>query len=502
MQKGFNRKHFLLSYYFFLVFIQCSGQEQVDTLERFYNYNSTLRINHIEREHIPLQGDSVTMIPFRVDEKYGFVDKLTGNWLIEPKYKQVFAVYEEGAIVEGENGYGLIDRSDHIIIPLQYHNLVKESGIYRGSLFGVVDTAVKDESHHSYIWSVFYNSKGKYLFSENAHDFLTFKNTDSLAWFRYGRQYHIVSKSGLLVKSFYFNVNKTFTAICNNYLIFKIKKGDSFFYRAENVLGEKMFELLIDQNVSGIYQLSENLFGYYYEDGDYLFCDAQGNQKPFGVISGSVGFFRFSGDYFYQDYFVVHDLNNERYGLINHRGDTILPFKFRQMIQTGKDTYLADNQYFISHLGDTLLRIPFEAAQSTLSFYSMLNEEVSLPTDKTLLVASTRNEDQMTFYYVNNLGNVVLTLPQETAFASQFHHGLALVMDSTKRAGFIDDTGKLVIPYKYELMMAGSYPLPYLVVPEFFGDFCYIKSFKGYIDRKGKEYFSGKRVTDQYNFSH
>ena len=67
---------------------------QQDSLERYYQYNTDITFDKIEREHIPPDGRTVSMIPFRVDDKYGFV-KNDGSqtWLIQPQYEEVFAVY-------------------------------------------------------------------------------------------------------------------------------------------------------------------------------------------------------------------------------------------------------------------------------------------------------------------------------------------------------------------------------------------------------------------------
>jgi hypothetical protein len=51
-------------------------------------------------------------------------------------------------------------------------------------------------------------------------------------------------------------------------------------------------------------------------------------------------------------------------------------------------------------------------------------------------------------------------------------------------------------------MMAGGYPIAYLVVPEFVNGFAYMQSYKGYIDKNGKKYYAGKRMKDHFNFSH
>jgi hypothetical protein len=70
------------------------------------------------------------------------------------------------------------------------------------------------------------------------------------------------------------------------------------------------------------------------------------------------------------------------------------------------------------------------------------------------------------------------------------------------KLGFVNKQGKWVVPPIYEIALAGAYPMPYLVVPQFIGGYAYIKAFKGYVDRNGVPYFSGKRMQDHYDFSH
>jgi KWG Leptospira. len=106
------------------------------------------------------------------------------------------------------------------------------------------------------------------------------------------------------------------------------------------------------------------------------------------------------------------------------------------------------------------------------------------------------------YSYFDRSGKIAFTLPDDIYWAGHFSDGLAPVLDNKRKLGFIDTSGKLVIQCKYELAVAGAYPMPYVVIPEFRNGFAYLKAFKGYIDQNGKEYFSGKRLEDKYDFSH
>lgn len=106
---------------------------QTDTISRFYQYNTEVVFDRIEREHIPLDGKKVEMIPFRKDNLFGFVAKENpDNWLIKPEFDQVFAVSENGAIVKKGQGYGLVNASGNWIISPYYENLIPELELYHG----------------------------------------------------------------------------------------------------------------------------------------------------------------------------------------------------------------------------------------------------------------------------------------------------------------------------------------------------------------------------------
>lgn len=174
------------------------NENQSDTLARFYNSNYFEFIDKdFDKTQIPLDGAIVDIIPFRDGDKFGFIDKLSEKLIIKPQYEQVHCVNKEGAVVKSKNGYGLIDRNNKAIIPLQFRQLTKENGIYTG-LLSIVDTNIKEEMYNSVFLSMHFNEEGKFLFSERSHDFKLFQQQDTLAWFRYGKVYHIRSKTGEL----------------------------------------------------------------------------------------------------------------------------------------------------------------------------------------------------------------------------------------------------------------------------------------------------------------
>lgn len=492
------------------------NENQSDTLARFYNSNYFEFIDKdFDKTQIPLDGAIVDIIPFRDGDKFGFIDKLSEKLIIKPQYEQVHCVNKEGAVVKSKNGYGLIDRNNKAIIPLQFRQLTKENGIYTG-LLSIVDTNIKEEMYNSVFLSMHFNEEGKFLFSERSHDFKLFQQQDTLAWFRYGKVYHIRSKTGELLRTFSYEEQTSFLGICNNLLIFKdkndLQKTD---YHAININGKNNFNIKLDAHgIAGVYQLSDSLFGYFGEDGDFFFADRNGIDKPYGLVSDMVGFFRYNGDFFSTNYFVVRDFETEKYGIINRNGNIVLPFTYQMLSQIGDDKYLSEHGATINSKGKEWY--PFRYDRMGLEFLSYTNQ--SFTPGNNLFVVKTNKRykekddkgnireyiinDDYIFQYVETNGKVKFELPEGTRFASQFSAGLAAFVDSTGLLGFIDTNGKIIIQAEYELSMAGAYPFPYVITPHFRNGYAYMKSHKGYINRKGKKYFTGKRIEDHYNFSH
>ena len=115
---------------------------------------------------------------------------------------------------------------------------------------------------------------------------------------------------------------------------------------------------------------------------------------------------------------------------------------------------------------------------------------------------TTLRIDSAYYYYFNQSGKRKIILSPTMTFAGNFSEGLAPVTDAVGALGFINTQGKWSIKPEYELVVAGAYLDVYMVIPMFIGGYAYIKSFKGYIDKNGKKFFSGKRMQDHYDFSH
>lgn len=486
-----------------------------DTFVSLYNYDShEFVVNKIEREHIPLNGDEVNMIPFRVDELFGFVDKNNPKkWLIKPQFDQVFAVYPEGAIVKKGNGYGLINIKNEWIIKPDYKNLLKEGNIYHGISLNMIDSTLPSP-YNRFMYNAYFNDSGYFLFSEKAHDFKSFIGQDTLAWFRFGSTYNVRSRSGKLIKSF---KNRCFLGVYDNLLLF-LESGK---YKAYDDQDHLIFSLLAkDIFTNGIYKINDQLYGLVGTEGDYFFCDARGNPMPYGRFSRSVGFFSSYPEYFNQSYFVLQDREKDLIGVIDRTGKILIDFKYNYIssFQEGLAFCSTDKQTFIIDTTGTIIKevtkmiSPKMIKKLSQELFQEIGFHEGLCVSKDMVLFegdTTKGEPKyyvdgksFYYYYFNANGEVVCKLSPDIQFVGPFSEGLAVAVNKEKVLGFINKTGKWIITPEYEIAVAGAYPMPYLVIPKFIGGFAYIKAFKGYIDKTGKKYFSGKRMQDLYDFSH
>ena len=492
-------------------------------LRQYYERDTDITIRKIEREHIPLSGDLVKMIPFRQGKRYGFVEAgHSEKWLIKPRFEQVFAVYKEGAIVKDTSGgYGLIGVSGDYLIQPYFKNLFKENDVYHGMVTGAVDTALHlPESHDGFNLHLYFALDGKLLFEEHSHQHQTFNPNESLAWFRFGQTYHIRNKKGDLVKEFPVDTTSHFVGIQDDNLLFTSASYENQFYKAYDINGQLKFKLPIN-SWSRITKLSDDLFGIVSTDADYYFCDAQGKQKPYASTSYAVGFFQSNQNYFKENQFVLRDGDSGFMGIINRNGAVIADFKYknigpeinglRMSVDSLGHTFYLDKQGKVAFKSDDLdffnrrIKREFMLTQPGYFYEGLkLNYEpkIFIDTADNGEISRYIDFDSITYYYENIEGERILELPTDIILAGHFSEGLAPALNKDKSLGFINIKGEWAIEPKYELTMAGAYPIPYVVVPEFKSGYAYIKAFKGYIDKNGKEYFGGKRMEDRYNFSH
>jgi hypothetical protein len=572
-------------------------KENINEIEALIPFYQGMRwedfdLEELEKAHLPLDGKTACMIPYRLDEGYGFVLKdKSDKWLIKPIYRQVFAVHEEGAVVLDSFGeYSVVKPDGTVLIPPFRQQISKEGNLYHTTRRGDCNVSPSGipikrfGENEIYIYCVindFYDTKGTLLFTEEAHDFQTFIGDDQLAWFRYGKRYRIRNKSGELVKEFeYENHQNTFVGISDDLLIYSVtnEQDSTTHYVAKDLNGKVKFKLLTeydkptsfsgiynDRGVRGVYQLSENLYGVRRKldyETPYIFCDSLGTESvrvkwnPYNIGQMEL-------DYFSEKEFIITSDERTEQFVINRQGDTILP----KLIPIGDTTILAkyskitrrENGGYICGWGSrgvhqfdengTFIekksnRIRFEAkiipwSQETLdalneeyerrgsyryspveSFYKMLEyyslnvpknpteglspiaRNVIMPTDTAENGEVRYTSTGVCVSYINLEGELALELPLDIEFAGYFSEGLAPAMDNKNGLGFINLKGEWAIPPKYEIAWVGGYPISLPDFPTFRGGYAYLRGFKGYVDKNGKEFFAGKRMQDHYNHSH
>ena len=495
--------------------------------KHLYQIQNEIYDHKFYREHLPLDGAIAGAIPFRQDSLYGFVDKRTKEWLVKPRFSQVFAVYESSAIVEekegpygGSSSYGLVDLRGNYLIAPHFGELYREGEIYHG-LASASDPKVERESN-SFIYNAYFSPEGKLLIALQSHDWATFLPEDSIAWSRYGPEYTVFGRSGTILKKFAVADERLFLGVFRNTLVFaEAPRTEEQAYVGYNLKGKELWRLRWTEQVTAVVQMSANAFGVLSEDGFFI-LDGESNVADWGIQNDAVGF-GFDG-IFPQlnalELIPVCHFETEKWGFVNRQGRLVIPCKYRYAGNFYNGEAPVEDSAtgligFINTRGKMVVP-PFMPADNleeleTLDAQPRFGEglcRVQLPVT-TIENGSTIYHDTgrggLPYYYAyfNRAGRQQFRLPDGIVFASNFASGRApVVVGKARDLGFTDTTGKLVIAAKYETAMAGAYPFPQVVMPEFKGGYAYLKAWKGYVGADGYEYFSGKRVEDHYDFSH
>jgi len=298
----------------------------------------------------------------------------------------------------------------------------------------------------------------------------------------------------------------------------------------------------------------------------YIFCDALGNKSKMKGYEGTLGRLVIDEDYFSQEQFIVYrsepwERVEQVMMVLNRQGDTIIPKPISMgdttiLLQFKTITRMNNGDYFclmsrgigyqFNKNGELLEEKPIIRLESKIipwsqakmdeleeednqrnygydpveSFYRIFDlYELTVPKDlkrdltpfarNLIMPTDTAENDRVSYTsvgtcisYFNQAGEVVLELPSDIVFAGYFSEGLAPVMNKENGLGFINLKGEWAIPPKYEIAWVGDYPISLPDFPNFKGGYAYLKGFKGYIDKNGKEFFAGKRMQDHYNYSH
>ncbi len=479
------------------------------------------------REHIPLDGAAVRYIPFRTGDRYGFVDKRTKAWVIRPKFSQVYAVYPEGAIVEATDpkkghplDYGLVDYSGKFLIQPVFINLYKEGDLYHGLLYSS-DTSMA-ESFSSSIAHFYFNQSGRLVYSCRAHRMETFGEGDSIAWARYGPDFTVFNRRGKVLKSFRYDPKRHFLGIFNSTLVWGSSRSDrDVVYTGYNIGGQQLWEVNAADKYNAVYRLSDSMFAFLSEDGFFL-GKRDGAMMPYGIQNGWIGngFRNLFPVFNRMPLIPVMDFRTGKVGYVDRTGELVIPctYKWAGNFYEGLAPYLDTAARAIGFI-DTAGRVAVPAVVPAVNLRESTGQGEELAfknglcrvfleipeTDAAGGKYFNTDEDgriKKRIAYIDPLGNQRFVLADSIITAGMFTEGLAPIVGKSKQLGFMDTKGRIVIPMRYELAVAGSYPFPYIVYPAFNGGVSYLKAIKAYVDKDGYEYFSGKREQDHYDFSH
>jgi hypothetical protein len=501
-------------------------KKQLEDLKRFYtlDYETGLKKPIVYAEEVLLlDGTIVDMIPFRVENLWGFVDKSDPNkQLIEPSFVHVHAVYKEGAVVSKnfpdfdvrtpEGTYGLINREGKYLIPPNYQNIYKEGNIYHAVSFlkkaktldGVelpLDEGYGFPDNYkppACVLNDYYNEKGELLFSEKAIDFTSFQKQEDYAWFRFGNQISIRNRSGELVKQFPMD-EVNFDGIHNNLLIYLTEESNEYYSTAYTIEGEEKWRI----NQPMHFKLSDHLYArasVRASGSSVTFIDSKDHKEYEGFFFESD--FSIPEDYWKRSHFRVSPLGDEADGLphsamgvINREGDLTFGYRGKRLPPFVNGWMYLDtedrNSLFINENGDSLLLkdivLPLYRgiyrgyyAFGQMGFY-----------EDWCIGMNWQPDSKPNFYYFDKEGNKLLELPSDLTFAGHFSDGLAPVIKNEK-VGFINKEGAWVVEPIYPMSVIKQEAMRSLTFPEFKGGYAYLAG-KGYIDKNGKEFFVEKK---------
>lgn len=479
--------------------------------QHLYRMDNHIIIPEFRREHEPLDGSRVKYIPCRKGKQYGFVDKETKAWVIEPQFTEVYAVYAEGAIVGINERFGLVNYKGVFLIPPYFENLYKEGNLFH-ALTTAMDTSVA-QPFNLFVSNFYFDEKGKLLFSANAHQQGAFRDGDSLAWFRFGDTARVYNRKGRQVAKIPVDNKKYLLGTFNNCLVYR-EDGPSFAgYTWYDTRGHLKYKLRkIAQSASSVYRMNDTLFALVSDEG-ISFVNDKDVYYSFGADNGMI----FPGqDQMFDNWLRGNELlpvKNEATGLsgyLDGHGKMQIPCRYRYAGpfvagEAAVDDAATGKLGFIDKQGrQTVPPVFIRYNIDRMEFGGMPMRYSDSLCAVAIGVRPSDQEVAREYYYgyADRKGEIKLVMPDSIILAGDFSDGLAPVVAKGGNLGFINKKGETVIPFKYSVAVQGAYPFPELVIPRFINGFAYLKAFKGYIDKSGYEYFSGAFEPDEYHFSH
>jgi hypothetical protein len=181
---------------------------------------------------------------------------------------------------------------------------------------------------------------------------------------------------------------------------------------------------------------------------------------------------------------------NGKWGFIDKNGKTVLPFEY---------TLGPSSDATLQHISDNLVRV-VKSSDGSEGLFDLSKRKLLFTADRIMnlsdnLIMVQKNDK---FGFIDPTGKIVL--PIQYAYVEDFHEGLAAVgkKDPKSRAikyGYMNKSGKIVIPYQYQ--SAGIFSDGVAVVRVRFDSSTY-KATLRIIDKNGKNIL-GKDISDYFN---
>ena len=323
-----------------------------------------------------------------------------------------------------------------------------------------------------------------------------------MAWFRYGGNYTIYSRSGRVRLKFTEDTDM-FIGISNNLLLFKSANSK---YYVKNIEGKEVFHILFKRSeVKNIHRLKNNLYLVGNHNDEYYIADSMGRIEVEVSVPITALVQRNMEVLHNAGFFVVENIHYKLYGVISRDGRTIIDQKFSFIGERDGNIFCcvdtSQRAYFIDTSGKVLLEVT-NLVSYNMIIYSQLTIKQPIGYRDSLCLGIEDQFNNRRFFYFDATGKKKFYLGSEIVWVANFCEGLAPVADSSGNLGFINTKGELVIGRKYKLVLEGGYPIPFILIPEFRGGYAYLAGHNGYISQNRVPFFKDKHTIKPPILSH
>jgi hypothetical protein len=326
----------------------------------------------------------------------------------------------------GENRkFGAINRKGELVIPLNFNNIYNFSEGYAAASFNVKNEYGNETEVFGYI-----DTMGNIINKINLNEANSFTNGYGLA--KYQNKYIFINKKGEHAFSDSFDYARDFQ---QGFAI--VKKGKSWSYldtcgqligNFDSISGSQVFRNKKMTYFAKQLNCLTDFFDYVFVFDDYILI--RDSMKIAYWADGKVKSNWYDGYFnFYNNVAVVE--KNKKYGILNKDGKIISDW-FDYLNGFYFDTItvarISDKYVFVSISGKVLYDQSFESADIFYFNRALVKQ----------------NEEK---FYIDRQAKRIQT--GDLIPVNSFSEGLACVMNKKEQYGFIDTTGKLVVPCKF-----------------------------------------------------